>query len=132
MRRKDEAGFPLVPDRDHRIAEIFADTRMGVTQAYQEIPKRLFEMGLIPSKPDFGGPHGEDWKLLVAFRDGLVHGHASRPTYEPPDAGTAGLPDQIPSIEDFIAYGRGWACAVVSERIRRLHAAAETSPPPWL
>jgi len=102
--------------------------RRGVTEKWRAIPGQLKDDGLVPAIPDLGGSHGEDWKKLIDYRDGLVHARASRPE-------TDSLPDQerpIPSTSSLSQIGPGWAVRVVVERIKRVHNAAGTPYPSWL
>ncbi len=102
--------------------------RRGVTDRWKQIPKQLLEDGFIPAKPDLGDPHGMEWLRLVDYRDGLVHANASRPE-------TAGLTAEWmprPTKSELDTIEPGWALNVVLERVRRLHQAVGTQPPPWL
>lgn len=100
----------------------------GVSDQWKEVPKQLHQDGRLAALPDFGGPHGEEWRTVVVYRDGLIHAHISQqeiyaPTHEVrPDVTTSDLSGLTP----------GWALGVVIARIRRLHAAAGTPPPEWL
>ena len=105
-----------------------AGARRGVNEKWKEIPSQLRKDGLIPTAPDLGGPHGEEWSRLIDYRDGLVHARASRPEAD-------SLPDQerpIPPTSLLSQMARGWAVRVVIERIKRLHNAIGTPYPPWL
>lgn len=110
--------FDLFPPADRR----------GVTERWREIPRSLADRGLIPGAPDLGGTHGEEWKRLVAFRDGVVHGKLSRPdrSSAPPEELA------VPTAEQLRTLPPGWAVRVVVERVRLLHLAAGTQPPAWL
>lgn len=100
----------------------------SVTAQWKEVPKLLHQAGLLPCRPDFGGPHGDDWLQLVKYRNGLVHALISRP--EKWGSGPPVRP--IVTTSDLQGLTAGWATEVVAERIRRLHAAAGTPPPDWL
>jgi len=76
-------------------------------------------------KPDFGGPHGEEWKRLLPYRNGLVHAKASRPAT---DTDRNAIHDK--KVLDELETG--WATRVVVERVRRLHSATKTDPPSWI
>ncbi len=102
-----------------RLLEFFpADDRRSVQDRWKEVTKKLHSDGLIPDRPDFGGPHGKEWTRLFEFRNALVHANVSRP--DDPD------PHELDEMKP------GWAVRIVIERIRRLHTAAKTDPPAWL
>jgi hypothetical protein len=102
--------------------------RRGVTQRWNEILKQLVENGKIRKAPDLGGRHGQEWRRLVDYRDGLVHARASRPqtTARPNDT----MP--VPSKTDLDRLDAGWALRIVTDRVRRLHKAVNTPVPEWL
>ena len=110
--------FLLFPERDMR----------AINQRWTEVAKDLHQFGYIPRRPDFGGPHGEKWKTLLAWRSGLIHGKVSRP-----DAANL-EPEQlaVPTRDELRECKPGWAVRIATERIRRLHVAAGTDPPDWL
>jgi hypothetical protein len=83
---------------------------------------------VIPSRPDLGGPHDEDWDRLLDYRNGLVHARASRPK------SGAESKEQKPSpeLQELDQLGPGWALGVVIERVRRLHRAVGTPVPDWV
>jgi len=113
-----ERSREYLPARDKR----------GVTDRWKDIPRQLLADGVIGAIPDLGGPHGEEWRRLVDYRDGLVHANASRPE-------TAGLPPEwmpMPSKSELDELEPGWAVRVVVERVRLLHKAVGTDPPEWL
>lgn len=92
------------------------------------VPDLLHQDRYLAAPPDFGGPHGKDWRQLIAYRNGLVHAGLSRPTIRGPVASS----EPVPSIDTLRGLEGGWAARIVAERIRRLHHAAGTSPPSWL
>jgi hypothetical protein len=97
----------------------------GVTEKWKEVPKLLHENGLIPSVPDLGGPHGEEWLKLVSFRDDLVHAATSRPHI-------ATTSDPLSPASKLERLPPGWAVGVVVERVRLTHEATKTRVPDWL
>jgi hypothetical protein len=119
-----DIGLDLTTSR----AYLPAHDKRGVTDRWKEIPKELVRNNVIPAAPDLGGPHGEEWRRLVDYRDGLVHANASRPqtTNQPPEL------EPMPSRPELEELEPGWPLRVAVERVRRLHAAAGTSPPDWL
>jgi hypothetical protein len=100
----------------------------SVTELWKDVTKRLHDEGLLPGAIDSSDYHGSDWHRLIEFRNGLVHANASRPDV----AGKPEFKRPEPSLEDLTATSPGWATRVVAERIKRLHKAAGTDPPPWL
>ena len=85
--------------------------------------------GSIPGTPDWGrDPVWPDFARLVDFRNGLVHGRASRP-----DSSDL-LPRQRPepTVEQLELLQQGWAVEVVAGLIKSLHRAVGTAPPSWL
>src|SRR5688572_19399966 len=105
-----DLGLDLQQSRDY----LPADDRRGVTDRCKQIPRALKAAGVISAAPDLGGPHGEEWRRLVDFRDGLVHANASRPE-------TTGLAPEwmpMPSKSELDELEPGWAVRVVVERVR--------------
>jgi hypothetical protein len=103
-------------------------SRDGVSKQYLSIPKLLYKDGLFPRLPDFGGPHGDEWNRIIAYRDGLIHANASRAFYQ----GQVAEEAPKPGVNDLSALQAGWAVRTVTERIRRLHEATDIAPPQWL
>jgi len=100
----------------------------GIDERWKEVINHLYEDGVIPTKPDFGLPYWEHFLLLLKFRNGLLHGRASRPdTDRLPEPEKPG-----PTNEQLVQLPQGWAFQVVAEVIRKLHGALGTSPPKWL
>jgi hypothetical protein len=98
--------------------------KRGGYDKWNDIPKQLARNGRIPHSPDFGGPHGTEWQRLLDYRDGLIHASVSRPK--------AAVDEKEPSYHTLRGVRRGWALAVVIERIKRLHDATHTALPEWL
>lgn len=117
--REIERYFPLKPDRGRNPSG---------TDQWKAVPRRLRADGHLAAVPDLGGPHGEHWRTLVGYRNGLVHAHLSRPTI----VGPSRLSEPTPSVGKLQKLVPGWAAEVAAERIRRLHRAAGTAPPAWL
>jgi hypothetical protein len=101
--------------------------KRGVTEKWRDIPRLLHKLKLISGLPDFGGKHGDRWQTLVAYRDGFVHAAASRPSTRFQSAGEK----PVPPLGALDALEPGWAVRIVVERIRLLHRAVGTTPPPW-
>lgn len=96
---------------------------------WKEVPRQLKEHGRIPSVPNLGGGSAwSDFQDLIAFRNGLLHGRASRP--ETPGLSPPSRP--VPSMEKLRSLSPGWACGVVRRLIEELNAAAGLSPPDWI
>ena len=99
-----------------------------VKDRWKDVPKQLKDDGLITQSQNLGGRTWKDFGELVQFRNGLLHGSASRP-------GNDKRPDENqprPSIKDLNNLSSGWAVCVVQNLIEELHAAAGTTPPDWL
>ena len=103
------------------------NARRGARQKWQEIPKQLYDNGVVTGKPDLGRGVWQEWKELVDLRDWLVHAKPSLPYTGNPGAdeprATRGELDQISA---------GWAVGVVSSLIRDLHLHCGPAPPGWL
>lgn len=100
---------------------------LGLREKWEEIPRLAGEKLSISGQPDFGGPHGEEWKRLTNYRNGLIHALASLPH-------VAGEPSPLttPTKSDLDALEPGWALGVAVERIRRLHEWSGTPLPDWM
>jgi hypothetical protein len=69
-----------------------------------------------------------EWRDLLNYRNGLVHGAASWPLVSgPPPA--AGLPSPMPSVPILEQLPAGWAVGIVHRRLDLLHQAAGTTSP---
>jgi hypothetical protein len=103
---------------------------LGIVGRWEQVINRLERDRAIPRKPEFGEtPYWKEFQKLVDFRNGLVHGRASRP-----DSNT--IRDERerpgPTNEDLVKMDQGWPVRVVAEVIRNLHAAVGSAPPKWL
>jgi hypothetical protein len=104
------------------------DRQRPMTDRWKEVPKRLYEDRQIRGHPDYGKSFWEDFVRLVDYRNGLVHGRASRPDKN--DLHKDAKP--VPTPGDLEAMLQGWPTRVVVSLVRELHASAGTPPPPWL
>jgi hypothetical protein len=100
----------------------------SVSEKWKEIPKQLFDDGLIANLPNFNDPYWEKWLELIEYRNGLIHARSSRPE----TASIAEKEKPIPSKTTLDNLQAGWALRIVVELIKQLHKAAGTSPPSWL
>jgi hypothetical protein len=101
---------------------------MGITKRWKQVINHLFEDGTIPGKPNFGEQYWKEFTELVDFRNGLVHGGASRPDSD----GVAEAERPEPTMEQLTQCAPGWAVRVVADVIKKLHGAVGTSPPEWI
>jgi hypothetical protein len=102
--------------------------KMGIQERWKQVIDQLHRDGTVAERPSFGEYYWKEFTELVDFRNGLVHGGASRPD-------TAGLPEAEqpePTAEQLLQKGRGWAVNIVRTVIMKLHEALGTSPPDWL
>ena len=112
-----------------RLNEYFVPGKwQSVVDKWKDIPKQLCDDGLIPAIPKLGESYWEDWRKLVAYRNGLVHARASRPESDSQSKER----NPLPSKGDLDRLPSGWAVQVVVTLVRRLHDAVGTSPPTWL
>jgi hypothetical protein len=101
---------------------------IGITKRWKQVINHLYEDGIITGKPNFGEHYFEEFVELVDFRNGLVHGRASRPDSD----GVADAERPEPTTEQLSQRGPGWAVQVVTDVIKKLHEAVGTSPPEWI
>ena len=99
-----------------------------IVDKWKEIPKQLHRDGLIPSAPDLAGSVWAEFRRLVGFRNGLVHGRSSRP--ETDDLADESLP--FPSKSQLDKLEQGWALRTAYQLIIGLNLAAGTAKPDWL
>jgi hypothetical protein len=115
---------------DYKALETYfpANQKFGVKERWKTVTKRLQNDARIKNTHDFGqSTVWTEFNELVNFRDGLLHGSASRPE----TAGlTNGLP--VPSMGDLDAREPGWAIKVVRNLIIELSTCAGTPPPNWI
>jgi len=97
------------------------EERPSVLEKWKDIPKQL---NVTPNFNNWG-----EFCKLVNYRNGLVHGVASRPQTSPQPAD---IEKPVPSKTMLDALPAGWAIGVVVTLVERLHDAARTSPPTWL
>ena len=101
--------------------------RDGIRERWKRVVKALHAHGRIPACQDFGGATWKEFFRLVEFRNGLVHGGASRPAEASQRPGL--LPSPTPVELDSL---QGWAIGVVYDLITDLHHTVGTKPPKWL
>lgn len=101
---------------------------LGIVERWRNVIEHLNEDGTISGLPDLGQAFWSDFNKLVDFRNGLVHGRASRPDTE----GLKPKEKPEPTVEELQKLTKGWATKVVEQLIRTLHEAVGTSPPNWL
>jgi hypothetical protein len=104
------------------------DDKSGIKERWKAIPKRLKSDGLIQDAPDLGRADYKQWLDLVDYRDGLVHGSASRPS----SSSAAAAPGPIPSPHVLVGLEPGWAVSIVVSQAMQLNQAAGTTAPEWL
>jgi hypothetical protein len=102
--------------------------RDGIRERWKRVIKDLESDNKIGGKPSFGGTDWVEFITLVAYRDGLVHAHASRPTS---DSEPNAIPP-VPSPVDLRDMEPGWPVRVVADLVRSLHAAVGSELPRWL
>ncbi len=105
-----------------------SDDKRPILDRWKQVTKELREDNFIPDAPNFGQSYWEEFRDLVKWRNGLVHARSSRP--ETPIQPEEEKP--FPSKDDLDRLPAGWATRVVVTLVKRLHSAAETSPPDWL
>lgn len=84
--------------------------------------------GSIPGKPNYSEQYWKEFTELIDFRNGLVHGRASRPDTE----GLSDAEKPEPTSEQLAQIGPGWAVKVAADVIKKLHEAVGTPPPAWI
>jgi hypothetical protein len=100
----------------------------GVVGRWRTVVDHLYEDGNISGRPDWGHHSWARFADLVNFRNGLVHGRASRPDND----GLTERERPEPRAEQLAGLGPGGATNIVAEVIRVLHQAVGTPPPDWL
>lgn len=75
-----------------------------------------------------GGGYWPDFHKLKDYRNALVHGGAGRPR----EAGQSRASDPCITPGELESLPSGWAVNVVRRLVEDAHAAAGTTPPPWL
>ncbi len=103
----------------------------SIVERWKKVTKDLRDDVDLPSigdAPDFNKVYWEEFRKLVHWRNGLVHGGSSRP--ETSTTPTKERP--APSKDDLDGLQAGWATGVVVELVEQLHNTVGTSPPPYL
>jgi len=100
----------------------------GIVERWKQVINHLYEDGTIIGKPTFGEHYWEEFTDLVDFRNGLVHGRASRPDAE----GISDAERPEPTAEQLQQCRSGWAVKVVTDVIKKLHEAVGTPLPDWI
>lgn len=115
-------------DRWERLFDLFpANDRRGVVERWKKLPKQLAEKRLIDKDLDRSTDIWQEFVRLVDYRNGLVHGKASRPD-------GSHLPSKwapTPSMNDLNELDPEWAYTKVVALVEHLHEVAGTSPPDW-
>jgi hypothetical protein len=101
---------------------------IGIRDRWQKVIKQLHEDDTITGIPNFGEHYWEEFGELVDFRNGLVHGRASRPDTE----GLAEAEKPEPTPQQLAEKPSGWPVKVVVNLITELHRAVGTTPPDWI
>ena len=103
-------------------------TWSGVRDRWKRVMKALEENTKIPQQPDLSGSIWRDFDTLVDYRDGLVHGAASRPSSNtrPRDEGPT------PALDVLQNMTPGEPVRVVVALIKHLHVTGGTAAPAWL
>ena len=105
-----------------------AQRKLGVEDRYKIVLKQLADDHRILSEPGWTQPFWAEFLRLVNFRNGLVHGRASRPD-------TPGLHDNerpLPTTQILIELAPGWATKVGIALAKELHKSWPSSPPSWI
>jgi len=112
-----------------RLDEYFPpNERRPIADKWKLVPKKLVDDGLLAAAPDCSGATWRDFRILVDYRNGLIHARASRPE-------THGLTDDqlpMPSMLQLYELEPGWAVGVCERMICELHTAAGTVKPSWI
>jgi hypothetical protein len=101
---------------------------MGIVERWNYVIEHLHEDGTITGLPNFGEHYWEEFRELVDFRNGLVHGRASRPDTD----GLAEAERPEPTPQQLAEKAPGWAVKLVVNLITKLHDAVGTTPPEWI
>ena len=116
-----------------RISEYFdPSTHESVGNKWQNTPQRLKCKKYIEAVPQWQQGKAQDvmneFKVLLRYRNGLVHASSSRPETSPQDEKER----PFPSKDDLDGLKAGWPTTVVTNLIRELHKAVGTPAPEWL
>jgi hypothetical protein len=104
-----------------------ANRKVGVQKRWKAVVKQVAKDRNSQSQR-FNSGIWNDFCTLVDFRDGLVHGSASRPQ----EAGQHKDLQPYPPPAELDRKSPGWAVGVVRALIEDLHRAAGTTPQKWL
>jgi len=104
------------------------DDRRGIRERWKEVLRAVHSDGLIKDLPEFGKSYWAEFRSLVDYRNGLLHGKSSRPHTDilEDDQGP------LPSKDDLDEIEAGWAVQVIAQLIVELHVVAGTAKPDWL
>lgn len=103
--------------------------KRGVAEKWAKVPAALHRDHLLKTVLRASKKHNKNWQNLIDIRNGLTHSKASWPEVV---GRIVRHPKPIPRLRDLGAKPPGWALAIATERVRRLHAAAGTLTPAWL
>ncbi len=103
--------------------------KRGVAERWAEVPAALVRDGVLKASLPVSKKHNKNWQNFIDIRNGLTHSKASWPEVV---GRKVRHPNPIPPLLDLGAKPPRWALAIAEERVRRLHAAAGTSTPPWI
>ena len=103
--------------------------KRGIKDRWKEVIKQLHDEDLIPDIPDYRTSTAwEDFNKLVDYRDGLVHGAASRPE-------TSSQPNKnnpVPSTKQLSKIESDWPTKAAVNLVGELHQTTNTQTPDWL
>lgn len=97
----------------------------GLKENWRALPKELFDEGKIRADPKL---KIENLKLLIAYRNDLVHVHVSRPqsSSQPSELNPRTSPADIERLSP------GWARDIAKNLVLDLHKVLGTTPPTYL
>jgi hypothetical protein len=103
----------------------------SASDQWTRIPRLLRKHGLYDGEvPTFDEPHKDQFRTLIDIRNHVTHGGISFPVIGAPTEDASRRAEV--TVNDLASLAPGWAVGVVTDRIRRFHTAAGTSPPAWL
>jgi hypothetical protein len=119
-----------VLQHDYKRLEHFFDPEnpRSILYKWKEVPKSLLADNLIAGLLDPSRTTWQNFVELVGYRNGLVHGGASRPTSE----GIREASQPVPDIKTLDALAQGWAVGVVKRLMCELVTASGREAPDWL
>jgi len=111
-----------------KVIDRLAGKKISAEDKWKKLTKELMDENLLKGIPELKTKFWQEWKLLIDYRDGLVHGVSSLPECADNPRGKK----PFPAVNVLDTMEPGWPTKVTINLVKEFHSAAGTDPPTWL